>query len=295
MFRKICLVCIALGFFLAEDQIVHCAYNKSVNENSYAIVIGIEKYRDIVQAPFAANDAKAVHDVLIKKMNYPHQNVLLLLNERATKADLEKYLLVWLKNRINDQSAVFIYYSGHGAPDPSTGDPYIVPYDGDPNYIGITGYPIKRLYQNLSNLPTNEIFIVIDSCFSGAGERSVLAYGSRPIIITIDNPLYITKNMIVFTSSKKNQISTSHPVHNHGLFTYYFLDGLKGEADLNQDGGIEIGELFKYLKPKVETAARLKNIEQTPTIFPSSDIISPKLFKKLIFKLKTPLVPAPRL
>ena len=54
-------------FFLAEYQLVHCAYKISVNENSYVIVIGIEKYRDIIQAPFAAYDTKAVQDVLTTK------------------------------------------------------------------------------------------------------------------------------------------------------------------------------------------------------------------------------------
>ncbi len=44
-----------------------------------------------------------------------------------------------------------------------------MPYDGDPNYLPQTGYPLKRLYEQLANLPSREMIVVLDSCFSGMG------------------------------------------------------------------------------------------------------------------------------
>jgi uncharacterized caspase-like protein len=290
----ICLVCLLCIAWLAHPHSVWAGRTK-VNENSYAIVIGIQQYRDIIEAEYAVNDARAVQELLIDKMGYPEENVLLLLDERATKADLEKYLLVWLKNRVDTQSSVFIYYSGHGAPDPNSGDSYIVPFDGDPNYIAITGYPVKKLYQSLAELPTRNVFIVMDSCFSGLGGRSVLAAGTRPVFVSVENPLLVSNNMVVFSSSQKNQISTSYPKKKHGLFTYFFLNGLEGEADQNRDGGIEIGELFSYLKPRVQKTARRRNIEQTPTLVPSPELIGNTIFKKTVFKIKKPVLPMPGL
>lgn len=46
-----------------------------------------------------------------------------------------------------------------------------------------------------------------------------------------------------------------------------FFKGLKGEADLNKDGRIDLAELFDYVKPQVErTARRSFNNEQTPQL-----------------------------
>ena len=102
------------------------------NKNSYAIVIGIEEYRQkLPKADFADNDARVMAEYLTKVMGYPEENIVTLINDRALKSDLEKYLGKWLLNNVEKDSSVFVYYSGHGAPNPNTGDAYLVPYDGE--------------------------------------------------------------------------------------------------------------------------------------------------------------------
>lgn len=103
--------------------------------HAYAVVIGIESYREkLPKADFADRDAKLVGDYLTQVMGYPDENVVVRLNERTARTDLEKYFETWLPNNVESGSTVFIYYSGHGAPDPKTGDAYLVPYDGDPSF-----------------------------------------------------------------------------------------------------------------------------------------------------------------
>ena len=48
--------------------------------------------------------------------------------------DFAKYFEKWLPNNVEKDSSVFVYYSGHGAPNTKTGDAYLVPYDGDPSF-----------------------------------------------------------------------------------------------------------------------------------------------------------------
>ncbi len=139
------------------------------NKNAYAIVIGVEKYRQkLPKADFAVRDAEIVAEYLEKVFGYPQENIVTLLNDRALKSDLEKYIGRWLPNNVEKDSSVFIYYSGHGAPNPKTGDAFLVPYDGDPSFIEETGYPLKRLYAKLDMLQVKEIIVVLDSCFSAA-------------------------------------------------------------------------------------------------------------------------------
>src|SRR5262245_46967320 len=111
----------------------------SAKKNAYAIVVGIENYRDnLPKADFAASDAKLMGEYLIKVLGYPEENVVVRLNANATRNDLEKYVELWLPNHVEKDGSVFIYFSGHGAPNLKTGEGYIVPYDGDPTFIDKT-------------------------------------------------------------------------------------------------------------------------------------------------------------
>ena len=237
------------------------------NKNAYAVVIGIENYRQkLPKADYAVADAKIISDYLTKTMGYPEENVIILLNDRALKSDMEKYFDRWLSNNVEENGRVFIYYSGHGAPNTKTGDAYLVPYDGDPTFIAETGYPIARLYESLGKLKAREITVVLDSCFSGAGGRSVLAKGAKPLVITINAP-NIKKNIAVMTASSGDQISSAYEEQGHGLFTYFLLKGIKNGDVVKPDGSIKMDDLFSYLKPQVERIARKQyNNEQTPQL-----------------------------
>jgi hypothetical protein len=242
-------------------------------KNAYAVVFGIEKYRErLPKADFASRDAKTVAAYLTKVLGYPEENVVVRTNDLATRNDMEKYFGQWLKNNVEKDSTVFIYYSGHGAPNPKTGDAFLVPYDGDPTYVDTTAFPLKRLYEALEKLPTKEIIVVLDSCFSGAGGRSVIAKGARPMGISVENPVITSGKTIVMAASSGDQMSSSYDEKGHGLMTYFLLKGLQGFADTDEDGNINMAELFEYVKPRVEKIARRQyNNEQTPQLLASPE------------------------
>lgn len=235
-----------------------------MGDNDVAVVIGIEGYQSLPKSDYSYDDAQLVKEYL-KALGFKERNIELITDERGTKASLEKSLELWLRNKAKSDSRVFIYYSGHGAPDPSSGEAYIVPYDGDPNYLAVTGYPLKRLYGNLSKLNVAEIIVVLDACFSGAGGRSVLAKGVRPLVITT-NRISLPHNMAVLTAAQGSQISTSSPGKGHGVFTYYFLKAIK-------EGNRNLGEIYENIKPQVEDEAKQLNVQQSPSINPSIEKI----------------------
>ncbi|MCR4296358.1 MAG: ankyrin repeat domain-containing protein, partial [Elusimicrobia bacterium] len=247
------------------------AARNAKKKNAYAVVVGIGKYREkLPAADYADKDAELVGEYLTKVLGYPEENVVVRLNERATRTDLVKYFEEWLRNNVEPGASVFIYYSGHGTPNVKSGEAFLVPYDGDPAFTDSTAYPLKQLYAALDKLPAKDVTVVLDSCFSGAGGRSVLAKGARPMVLTVDKPAEASGKTVVLAASGGDQISNSFEEKGHGLLTYYFLKGLHGEADANKDGGIEMAELFDYLKPNVQRVARKQyNTEQTPQLFGS--------------------------
>src|SRR6185369_5364963 len=83
--------------------------------DSYAVVIGIEKYQNIPDATYAEHDATAVKEHLLA-MGYPERNIIVLTGSQAGKSSIQKYVESWLPKNLNENSKLFFYYSGHGAP-----------------------------------------------------------------------------------------------------------------------------------------------------------------------------------
>ncbi len=243
--------------------------------HAYAIVIGIEQYQQkLPKADFAVHDAEIMGQYLSKVLGYQEENVVVLLNDRATKTGIEKYIEAWLPDHVEKDDSVFVYYSGHGAPNAKTGKAYLVPYDGDPAFVEKTSYPLERLYEHLANLPAKEVVVMLDSCFSGAGGRSVIAKGMRPMVLSVENPLLAKGKTVVLAAGAGDQVSSTYDQKGHGLLTYFFLKGLQGEGDRNKDQSIELRELFEYLKPQVERVARREfHNEQSPQLLGSPDML----------------------
>lgn len=77
----------------------------------------------------------------------------------------------------------------------------------------------------------------------------------------------------ILAASAGDQVSSTYDQKGHGLLTYFFLKGLRGEADQNKDNRIELAELFAYLKPQVERVARREyNNEQIPQLLASPEM-----------------------
>lgn len=230
--------------------------------NAYAVVIGIRQYRqDLPQADFADSDARLMRSYLTETLGFEESNVAILINEEATKSDLEKYLESWLPNRVEKEADVVVYYSGHGAPNPASGEAFLVPYDGDPTYLAKTGYPLARLYAEMGKLPARSVTIVMDSCFSGAGGRSVLAKGAKPLVSAVrqDN---IPKNLAVLSASAGDQVSHAYHDKGHGLFTYFLLKAFKDRPGKDAP---KWNSVFEAAAPQVARIARREyNADQAP-------------------------------
>ena len=241
--------------------------SKIMGNNDYAIIIGIEDYSSLPKSDYSYDDAKLVKDYL-KALGVKERNIELLTDEKATLSGIMKSIEAWLPNKLKKGGKVFVYYSGHGSPNPVTGEAFIVPYDGDPNYLDITGYPLKRLYEKLGRLQASEVIVVLDSCFSGAGGRSVLAKGARPLVMTSQSAV-MPQNMVVLSATQGSQISTSSQEKGHGIFTYYFLKALK-------NGKKSVAEIYEHIKPYVEDDAKSINVQQSPSINPDLDKLKGK-------------------
>ena len=236
-------------------------------KNTLAIILGIEEYKYAPKVDFAENDAQIFYQYAKTLFNIPERNIYCRINDGATSGEFNKIFAEdgWIARRIKqDETDVIIYYSGHGAPDTKSKKGYLIPYDIDPNYAN-TGFSLDEIYSSLAKLKAKSVTVFIDACFSGESRsEEMLLAGTRPIAITIENPILTTENSIVLSASSKEQYSCAYPTKQHGLFTYFLLKGLKGEAK-GKNEELDIGELFDYIHINVKETAGYLDKEQTPT------------------------------
>ena len=136
------------------------------NPNSAALIIGIENYQNVSPALYADRDAIAFREYCIQTLGIPEENIVFLINEKATLGQIRKGIRN-LGRRTSEGGDVFVFYSGHGIPD-QDGNAYLLPQDGDvddPEAIVDVCYPMQELYNKLDKLDARHITMFIDACF----------------------------------------------------------------------------------------------------------------------------------
>lgn len=229
---------------------------------AYALVVGIEKYRDVTAASGARTDAEKFAQLARVTLGVPEDNIKLLLDDRASRTDIAKQLR-WLQANVPQGGRVYFYFSGHGAPEPTSGVSYIVPFDGDPQYLKDTAIEMTEVLGELEKTKAKEVLALTDSCFSGAGGRSVLAPGTRPLVRVADPKPSVRVAML--SASSGAEISGPSADGSGGVFSKYLLEALgSGQGDINGDGQISLKELSEWVGPRVKREAKRANRDQTP-------------------------------
>jgi hypothetical protein len=245
--------------------------------SAYALIIGIEKYRDVPSPTGARGDAEKFAKLARQTLGVPESHIQVAVDDRASKGDIEKHL-EWLKANAQPGSRIYFFFSGHGAPEPTTGTSYLLPYDGDPRYLDGTALRLQTVLARLQETKAREVLAVLDSCFSGAGGRSVLPPGARALVRVQAPPT--AARIALFSASSGAQTSGPAPGSaSEGLFTQKILQALGGgQGDLNGDGQVSLEELRDWVKPRVTRDAKSDNRDQTPELFLGNNIGAPSSF-----------------
>jgi uncharacterized caspase-like protein len=239
-------------------------YRESKKGKIWAAVIGINRYKnDKLNLQYARNDAQAFANYMRSNMGLDGSTLFELYDERATRREIQSLLGQQLRTKVSKEDTVFIFFAGHGAPesDPSSQDSdkirkYILTHDAELEDLYSTALSMDSVGDIFSRIQADRIIFIVDSCYSGAGGgRTILAHGSRAVLSDdFLNRLAQGRGRIILTSSRENEVSQESPQLHHGFFTYYLLDGLKGKADLNGDGIIDVDEISLYLNKNVPLA-----------------------------------------
>jgi hypothetical protein len=231
--------------------------------HTYLISIGIGSYRDrqIPSRKFASLDAKMVSNYFQFLGGLPASNIQLLLDWKAIHSDIDEALLDWLPPHMSKEAVVIVYFAGLASVS-STGETFLVPYDGTATTTS-RSYPLKDFEAALSRLNAKQTVFLFDGIVSRMGPDS-----RNKTALPQWNPTGSSTLHVIGTSGIGRGLEDDQ--HRHGLFTYYLLRALRGEADTNRDGDVTLGETVTYLSQKVRWASKTHmNQEQRPFAVPA--------------------------
>jgi uncharacterized caspase-like protein len=232
----------------------------------FAVVIGIAQYQNsgsgFSNLQFADRDAKDFRDFLLSPEggSFQPDHLRVLLNTEATSQNVRSAFYTFL-TQPQPTDEVVIYIAGHGAPDPN--DPrnlYLLTYDTKLDDMGGTAFPMRQIQDVFTNvLKAKRVITFADTChsfgFSGARARGKKT-NSNNLVNQYMAHYANDAARAVITGSDVSQLSYESDQFGggHGVFTYYLLKGLHGEADANKDGTVTAGELYAYVHDNVAKA-----------------------------------------
>ncbi len=232
-----------------------------------AVVLGVESYLAAPPATYAAEDARTAARYFEHALGIPASRIQLLLDEEVTLGQFQRIFGRdgWLARRIRENSDVFVFFAGHGVAGLEAFEPYLVPADGDLDYLQQTAYALEALIEQLAALDARSVTVFLDACFSGlTREGAALRERARPLLVVPAQRELL--GVSLFSAGRGTQLAHSLDEQGHGLFSYFLFKGLAGAADLDTDRAISAGELKRYLETSIaEEAVRLDR-EQTPSI-----------------------------
>ena len=237
------------------------------NENALALIIGVNNYLYAPEAKYADRDASYFADFLSNAMGIEKENIKTLSNAKATHTEIKIALKRWLKGySIQDKSDIYIFFAGHGLASTDGKELYLLPYDGEPGLLEDTALLRTEVFNTVKSINPKSVTVFLDACYSGqTRDKDMLLAEARPIsIVPVESD--VPKNFTVFSASSGSEISGSLPEAEHGLFSYFLMKGLEGDADANNDKKITNGELHSYVRSNVTKQALRLGREQTPQL-----------------------------
>ncbi len=226
---------------------------KDIYSESWALIIGINKYQHVDQLNYAVDDAVAVKEMLVEKYGFKEDHIKLITDEEATKDNILKGFSDIL-TQAKEKDRVVVFYAGHGETYklPSGGDMgYLIPVDGNLDNLYLSSIPMKSVYDIADMSYAKHILYLVDACYGGL--TLATTRGLKKDI----TPAYLKKmtserGRQVITAGGKGEQVIEKAEWGHSAFTKSLLKGLgDGLADENDDGIITADELGVFIKNRV--------------------------------------------
>ncbi|WP_322858193.1 DEAD/DEAH box helicase [Mycobacterium europaeum] len=227
------------------------------------LFIGIDKYpAPITRLTCARADALALGSLF--EDNSDNGSVTKLVDADATGENIV-HAIEDLKAAREDDFVV-ITFSGHG-----TDDHRLVPIDADASDLAGTCISLDELAVHLDGIPSRQMFVVLDCCFSG-GIGGARVFAPTAARLPIEDRHSVERlirgdGRLVLTASAASEPAIETKQFGHGLLSYHLIRAVQGYGDYLDSEFIPLLALIDYVTLNVLDSAQLLGEIQTPTVY----------------------------
>jgi len=270
--------------------------NKNSDKNreiKKALIIGVSQYDNLPQLGLCKNDAEEMYEVL-QSQGYEIGEYQKLVRYVTFNDLWDKIHDFFQDPFLKSKDTLFFYFSGHGVPDGH--ENYLASSEIEENRPSRRGLAFDKLTSLTEGCNSRRIIAILDCCFSGSIRVEPVKSGTGGRIgdddtsiakkarETMEKRIKESEGLCFLASSLSYQQSLIKKNLGHSLYTYYLLEGLKGQLGYVDDNGyVTADHLSRYVYDKlIDEAQDLQKPIKKSNI--SGDLIVahyPNLVKKL--------------
>lgn len=228
----------------------------------YGLFIGIDHYQDprVPTLRYSVNDARTLQQMFANSIVC---RTSLLIDTLATARRIRQSV-VNIANEAKEEDSVILYFAGHGAMEEieekggkMDSNTYLVPFDADRDDLESTALSmdidIARFFRRLK---ARNVILFVDSCYSGeAGGRTFpvkgVTYRREPSLLLESLNLITGKGRLIVTAAKSNELAHEDAAVQHGIFTHFLIEALKGACERSSEAHVTFSEIFRHIEQKV--------------------------------------------
>ena len=230
----------------------------------WAVVVGVANYKvESSRLNYTDDDAYKMYAFYKSPEGgaLPDEQITVLIDEDATRKNVIQAINnVYSKATEND--IIVFYFSGHGTKGA------FVTYEFDGNVTNNNGLLLHdELNEIFDQSKARYKYLIADACHSGSSvggqqnsptttsNKTVRNYSKGAFYEAFENK---KGGFVMLLSSMADEFSIEASGIRQGIFSYYLLQGLKGECDKNKDSVVSVVELFDYVNNGVTSYTKGK-------------------------------------
>ncbi len=228
-----------------------------------AVVVGIDHYPDDDSIPdlrYAAKDARDMAGVLRDpRWGDFDQTIELIggyISQEAFWSALEAATAT-----LNQEDTFVLYFAGHGTLELTASGTrlYLLPSDGQLSAPARTSIALQEVEDYVAALPARQRVVMVDACHSiSTDARATLSAETRRQlaglrgVVPSPPPRDVSASEVFLYAAAHSQPAQEDEELQNGVYTHFLLRALRGEADANRDGLVEVMELHDWVSARTE-------------------------------------------
>jgi hypothetical protein len=179
--------------------------------------------------------------------------VFTMLNKQATAENIRQRL----KGLSGNKPGILVFaFAGHGFQGKAGGN-YLATYGTTVDALEQEGLPVTEVEALMKETGAKQSVLLLDACRNLPGTRAV---ATAPTFRDFSN----SEGVRLLLSTRPGGFSYEDPSLEHGIFTHFVIEGLRGKAANAADGKVTFEDLATYVEKNVFSYAASKDIVQKP-------------------------------